>query len=100
MHKFSLFIGIDVSKAWLDMAIVSHENQLQQTDRIENSVDAITKYVQALSSQTHPLQIKRSQGMTRGKTDQQDDQPRWHSGVPRARTLTWRMLAGQPQRSG
>jgi transposase len=103
MHKFSLFIGIDVSKAWLDIAVLSQENQLQKIDRIDNTVDAISNYIQTLSSQTagilfcientgkygnaflqvtdsmhlntwveHPLQIKRSQGMTRGKTDRQD----------------------------
>jgi transposase len=103
MQKFSLYVGIDVSKAWLDIAIVSKDNQLQQIDRIDNTVSAISKYVRALPSQTagilfcientgkygnaflqvtamkclntwveHPLQIKRSQGMSRGKTDQQD----------------------------
>jgi transposase len=103
MNKFSLFVGIDVSKAWLDIAIVSQENILQKTDRIDNTIAAIRNYVQALPSQTagilfclentgkygsaflqvtatlhlntwveHPLQIKRSQGMTRGKTDVQD----------------------------
>jgi len=103
MQKFSLFIGIDISKAWLDIAVLSQENQLQRIDRIDNAVDAISNYVQTLSSQTagilfcmentgkygnaflkvtalmhlntwveHPLQIKRSQGMARGKTDQQD----------------------------
>jgi transposase len=103
MQKFSLFVGIDVSKAWLDIAIVSQENHLQKIDRIDNTVSAITAYVRTLHSQTagilfclentgkygnaflevtitlhlntwveHPLQIKRSQGMIRGKTDQQD----------------------------
>jgi transposase len=103
MNKFSLFIGIDVSKAWLDIAIFSQENILQKTDRIDNTIGAIRDYVQTLPSQTagilfclentgkygnaflqvtaalhlntwveHPLQIKRSQGMTRGKTDVQD----------------------------
>jgi transposase len=103
MQKFSLYVGIDVSKAWLDIAIVSKENQLQQVDRIDNTVSAISKYVRALLPQTagilfcientgkygnaflqvtsmkrlntwveHPLQIKRSQGMSRGKTDHQD----------------------------
>jgi len=103
MEKFSLYVGIDVSKTWLDIAIVSQENQLQKLDRIDNTVSAIRNYVRTLSPQTagilfclentgkygnaflevtaimqlntwveHPLQIKRSQGMTRGKTDQQD----------------------------
>lgn len=103
MQKFSLFIGIDVSKGWLDIAVISQENQLQKVLRIDNTVDAISKYVKAFSSQTagilfclentgkygnaflqvtammhlntwleHSLQIKRSQGMTRGKSDQKD----------------------------
>jgi transposase len=103
MNKFSLFVGIDVSKAWLDIAIVSRENILQKTDRVDNTIEAIRAYVKTLPSQTagilfclentgkygnpflhvtatlhlntwveHPLQIKRSQGMTRGKTDVQD----------------------------
>lgn len=103
MSKFSLFVGIDVSKAWLDIAIFSHENILQKTDRIDNTIGAIHAYVKTLPPQTagilfclehtgkygnaflhvtatlhlntwveHPLQIKRSQGMTRGKTDVQD----------------------------
>lgn len=103
MKKFSLFVGIDVSKAWLDVAVVSEENILQKTDRIDNTIGAIRAYVKTLPSQTagilfclentgkygnaflqvtatlhlntwveHPLQIKRSQGMTRGKTDVQD----------------------------
>lgn len=77
--------------------------KLLQISRIDNTVDAISKFVQTLFPQTagilfcientgkygkaflqvtatmhlntwveHPLQIKRSQGMTRGKTDQQD----------------------------
>lgn len=103
MKKFSLFVGIDVSKAWLDIAVLSQENQLQKIDRIDNKADAIRNYIQTSFPQTagilfcientgkygnaflqvtvkmqlntwleHPLQIKRSQGMTRGKTDQQD----------------------------
>jgi transposase len=105
MEKFSLYVGIDVSKAWLDIAILSKDNQLQKTDRIDNTVNAISDYVRTLRSfsQTagilfclentgkygnaflnvsatlhlnawveHPLQIKRSLGMTRGKTDRQD----------------------------
>lgn len=105
MDKFSFYIGIDVSKAWLDIAMLSAENEIIRTDKIDNTVDAITNYVQMLraSSQTagilfclentgkygnaflnvsasqqlktwveHPLQIKRSIGMVRGKTDHQD----------------------------
>jgi transposase len=105
MKKFSLFVGIDVSKTWLDIAVVSCENQLQKIDRIDNTVSAIGDYVRTLRafSQTagilfcmentgkygnaflqvtammhlntwveHPLQIKKSQGMTRGKSDPQD----------------------------
>ena len=103
MKKFSLYVGIDVSKAWLDIARVGDGNQLQKIDRIDNNVDAISKYVKNNFPQTagilfcientgkygsaflqvtarknlqtwveHPLQIKRSQGMTRGKSDLQD----------------------------
>lgn len=103
MQKFSLYVGIDVSKAWLDIAVVSQENEVQKIDRIDNTGDEISNYLRALFPQTagilfclentgkygnaflevaalmqlntwveHPLQIKRSQGMTRGKTDQQD----------------------------
>lgn len=105
MQKFSLYVGIDVSKDWLDIAVVSSENQLQKIDRIDNRVSAINDYLRTLRtvSQTagilfcientgkygscflnvsamqhlntwveHPLQIKRSMGMIRGKTDQQD----------------------------
>jgi transposase len=105
MQKFSLYVGIDVSKDWLDVAVVSGENQLQKVDRIDNTLNAIGDYVHKLRSfsQTagilfcientgkygncflnvsatqglntwveHPLQIKRSLGMVRGKTDQQD----------------------------
>jgi transposase len=105
MDKFSLYVGIDVSKAWLDIAILSQDNQLQKSDRIDNTVGAISDYVRTLKSfsQTagilfclentgrygtaflhvsatqhlntwveHPLQIKRSLGMIRGKSDRQD----------------------------
>ena len=103
MQKFSLYLGIDVSKDWLDIAVVSQENQLQKLDRIDNTIDAISHYVRTSLPQTagilfcientgkygnaflqvsstqhlntwveHPLQIKRSLGMVRGKTDQQD----------------------------
>ena len=99
MEKFSLYVGIDVSKSWLDVAIVSEGNQLQRTERIENSVSAVRTFVGELPSAhrilfclentgkygnsflevtamlelntwvEHPLQIKRSKGMTRGKSD-------------------------------
>lgn len=102
MQKFSLYVGIDVSKSWLDIAVLSQNNQLQQIVRIDNTIAAISEYVRSFSQTAgilfcientgkygntflqvtarmnlntwveHPLQIKRSQGMTRGKTDQQD----------------------------
>jgi transposase len=103
MDKFSFIVGIDVSKSWLDMAILSQENELIKIERIDNSLKAIRNFVKSLDIKTnqilfcmentgkygniflevtavmqlntwveHPLQIKRSQGMTRGKTDQQD----------------------------
>jgi transposase len=102
MEKFALYVGIDVSKSWLDIAVLTPENDVQKIDRIDNTVIAITDYVQSLPQTAgilfclentgrygkaflqvtatkrlktwveHPLQIKRSQGMTRGKTDEQD----------------------------
>ncbi len=103
MEKFSLYVGIDVSKDWLDIAILSKEEGLVKTEQIDNTTASIKAYV--LSIQTdlrlmlfcmentgrycnpflevtgwlnlntwveHPLQIKRSQGITRGKTDKYD----------------------------
>lgn len=98
-----MYVGVDVSKNWLDMAVLSQQNELLGTERIKNTVEAIQNYVQSLRIHTdhilfclentgrygnsfleattelqlktwleHPLQIKRSLGMTRGKTDQQD----------------------------
>jgi len=102
MKKFSWYVGIDVSKGWLDMALISLENELVKNERIDNTVIAIKNYVRSLQVPDqvlfclentgrygnaflqvtatmqlntwveHPLQIKRSQGMTRGKTDRQD----------------------------
>jgi transposase len=102
MQKFALYVGIDVSKSWLDIAVLSQENELQKVDRINNTIAAIADYVRSFPQTAgilfclentgkygsaflhvtatmqlntwveHPLQIKRSQGMTRGKTDQQD----------------------------
>jgi len=103
MEKFSLYVGIDVSKDWLDVAIISTEGELVKTEQIDNFVDSIKEYVLRLQADLphtlfclentghyckaflevtgwlnlntwveHPLQIKRSQGITRGKTDKQD----------------------------
>lgn len=103
MKNFSWYVGIDVSKEWLDIAIISLENELLKSVRIDNTPVDITNFVKSLQVNTnlvlfclentgrygnaflqvtanmqlntwveHPLQIKRSQGMTRGKTDQQD----------------------------
>lgn len=102
MKRFALYVGIDVSKSWLDIAVASPENEIEKVDRIDNTVVAITDYVRSLPQTAgilfcmentgkygkailevtatmqlntwveHPLQIKRSQGMTRGKTDEQD----------------------------
>lgn len=100
MEKISLYVGIDISKSWLDVAIVSQGNSLQRTERIDNTVSAIRAFIQELDSPTneilfclentgrygsaflevtaslelntwveHPLQIKRSKGMARGKSD-------------------------------
>jgi hypothetical protein len=66
MSKFSLFVGIDVSKAWLDIAIVSQENILQKIDRIDNTIGAIRAYVKTLPPQTagipFSLRIQESMG--------------------------------------
>lgn len=103
MKKFSWYVGIDVSKGWLDVALISSQNELVKNERIDNTIIAIKNYVRSLQLDTdqilfclentgkygnaflqvtairqlntwveHPLQIKRSQGMTRGKTDKQD----------------------------
>ncbi len=103
MEKFSLYVGIDVSKDWLDVAVISKENGLVKTEQIDNTTTAIKscmlglhmdlhqvlfclentgRYCNAFLEVTgwlnlntwveHPLQIKRSQGMTRGKTDKHD----------------------------
>lgn len=103
MKKFSWYVGIDVSKGWLDVALLSLRNEQVKNERIDNTVSAIKNYIRSLQTHTdqilfclentgrygnaflqvtatmqlntwieHPLQIKRSQGMTRGKTDKQD----------------------------
>jgi len=103
MKEFSWYVGIDVSKEWLDIAVISPEGELLNTDHIDNDTESIRNYIASLNIETnqtlfclentgrygnaflevtnllqlntwveHPLQIKRSQGMTRGKTDKYD----------------------------
>jgi transposase len=103
MEKFSMYVGIDVSKDWLDVAIVSQQNETMGVYKIDNTVASIKKFVKGLPVEEqpilfclentgrygnaflevtvslqlktwveHPLQIKRSQGIARGKTDKYD----------------------------
>ena len=103
MSEFSLFVGIDVSKDWLDLCCFSPSSGQINLSQIDNTSEAIRSYVESLNHQVeqvlfclehtghysnvflevssalnltswieHPLQIKRSQGMQRGKTDAQD----------------------------
>lgn len=44
MGQFSLFVGIDVSKKWLDVAVFGKEQQLVST-RINNDTKSIKAYV-------------------------------------------------------
>jgi transposase len=103
MKEFSWYVGIDVSKAWLDIAVISPAGELLSTGQTDNDIKSIRKHIASLNIETgktlfclentgrygnafleatcllklntwveHPLQIKRSQGMTRGKTDKYD----------------------------
>lgn len=103
MSEYSLFVGIDVSKDWLDLCCFSPSTAQISPTQIDNAPDAIASYVASLDCDTeevlfclehtghysntflevssalnlnswleHPLQIKRSQGIQRGKTDQLD----------------------------
>lgn len=103
MKEFSWYVGIDVSKEWLDIAIISSDGELGTTSQIDNDIKSIRKHITGLNIDVdktlfclentgkygnaflevtcfmqlntwveHPLQIKRSQGMTRGKTDKYD----------------------------
>jgi transposase len=103
MKEFSWYVGIDVSKEWLDIAIISSDGELGTTSQIDNDIKSIRKHITGLNIDIdktlfclentgkygnaflevtclmqlntwveHPLQIKRSQGMTRGKTDKYD----------------------------
>lgn len=107
MEQFSFFTGIDVSKLWLDIAVINPAGGLVYQTRINNNVKDIRSFLKALKSllkteltehlfcMEHtgkygkafldtsvllkvkvwvelPIQIKRSQGLVRGKTDQWD----------------------------
>lgn len=107
MEQFSFFTGIDVSKLWLDIAVINPAGSLIHQSRINNTIKDIRiffKYLKKLlrvEITAHlfcmehtgkygkafltasvlekakvwvelPLQIKRSQGLVRGKTDKWD----------------------------
>ncbi|OCX51300.1 hypothetical protein BEL04_15585 [Mucilaginibacter sp. PPCGB 2223] len=107
MKQFSFFTGIDVSKLWLDIAVLSATDGIVYQAKINNNAKDIriflrelkkllkTEITQHLFCMEHtgkygnaflavaavagaevwvelPLQIKRSQGLVRGKTDQWD----------------------------
>ena len=105
MKRYQNFVGIDVSKKWLDFALFVPETGEVHSVQIDNSLSSIQEYLSVelsgyeLSSilfclentgryddtflevgalealnicLEHPLQIKRSQGMIRGKNDKDD----------------------------
>lgn len=103
MAEFSFFVGIDVSKKWIDIAIVSSIKREANAVRVINESTAIFEYIVGLqvdlqetlfcmehtgkycnpflsvagSLDLHawlenPLAIKRSLGLTRGKSDKLD----------------------------
>jgi transposase len=107
MEQFSFFTGIDVSKLWLDIAVLSATDGIVHQTRINNNVKDIRTFLKGLEKQLKaeitehlfcmehtgkyghafltasalekakvwvelPIQIKRSQGLVRGKTDQWD----------------------------
>lgn len=101
MEQFHLFVGIDVSKDWLDIALLSSDKKTSKLLRIANvraEIDAFLsdtdfdealfclehtgrygdRFLEASAAKglcvwvEHPLQLKRSQGMVRGKTDALD----------------------------
>ena len=107
MEQFSFFTGIDVSKLWLDIAVLSATDGIVHQTRINNNVKDIRAFLKGLKKQLKaeitehlfcmehtgkyghdfltasalekakvwvelPIQIKRSQGLVRGKTDQWD----------------------------
>ena len=103
MTQFHVFVGIDVSKDYLDIALLSSEKRTSKSFRIANLRERIDDFIselkvnpdqvlfclehtgrygsaflEAASDQglhvrvEHPLQLKRSLGMVRGKTDALD----------------------------
>jgi len=107
MEQFSFFTGIDVSKLWLDIAVLSATDGMVHQTRINNNVKDIRVFLKELKKHLKvevskhlfcmehtgkyghafltasalekakvwvelPIQIKRSQGLVRGKTDQWD----------------------------
>lgn len=107
MTNFSCFAGIDVSKKWLDIAVLVPDSGIVLQERIDNTAKAVGDWLktflgergfsglEVLFCMEHtgryclpflevaavrkvsvwvelPVQIKKSQGLTRGKTDQWD----------------------------
>lgn len=100
----NLYVGFDISKDWIDMAVCNHEAVLQsEPSRFENTEKGISRAIKAIVkfktpvkacfehsgnyglllacflekhslfySAVSPLEIKRSVGLTRGKTDRVD----------------------------
>lgn len=103
MNRFSCFMGIDISKKWIDLALLDPQTGQVESYQIDNRPLSIKTFVKSLKIDLngllfclentgaycnafkevaallnlntwieHPLQIKRSIGMRRGKTDQLD----------------------------
>tara|TARA_R100000951_G_C2617865_1_gene173401 strand:+ start:198 stop:1166 length:969 start_codon:yes stop_codon:yes gene_type:complete len=105
MEKHTMFVGIDVSKCWLDIAVFTPEDGTVESFKINNEADVVRDFIKALPGKgrkalyclestgrygetflevsavlkldtwvEHPLQLKNSMGMTRGKSDRVDAQ--------------------------
>ena len=107
MKKFTFYVGIDVSKSWLDIAVLAPSTGVVLEKRIDNNVRQIRAFLKDMEKQCHvaldevlfclehtgkygypflevaamkkakvwvesAIQIKRSQGLVRGKTDRWD----------------------------
>lgn len=107
MNQFSFYAGIDVSKQWLDIALLAPSEGIVHEKRILNTVKDVTSFLKSLPKLAgvkcdqilfclehtgkygnaflkasallkakvwieSAVQIKRSQGLVRGKTDQWD----------------------------
>lgn len=107
MKEINLYVGIDVSKSWLDIAVLEHSLGIIEEKRIRNTSLEVRTFIEHLLKSFNvnlnqvlfclehtgryghpfleaaflieanvwlelPIQIKRSQGLVRGKTDQWD----------------------------